>query len=361
MSEFSANIAIIPTHQDVFDSPYKSIEQIRNEIRSYSSYAILHVCTKLMLLLDNEKAGSPDVQGSLAAELLDKDSVERLRTFLREHSDSRQQFFHHKSVLMLIKLNLESNDPKGQNIETKEDKALVASWLFSLTAHWIPSERIAKRGHKYFYEHLRLSMAQQYLQESNEQVINLIARGNYLLERVSAVEGLGFRKLFHESTGISVDLYIEILFMVMTHWVVDTGDIRLDDIAIRNTKQFFKNTKLKEEEIEAFMNIISFEAGEFKELHTQGLKNVKLDDTPDNFIAFIEKPILRYGYNFVCLSPMFLALNLTEGPYRIVESALKNKKNRNDSKKSVSGSVSSSLRQGIWMISFTGEQRSHGA
>lgn len=329
MQEFGANIVTIPTHLDICGTQAKRIAQIEQELKDYSSYAVLHVCTKLMLLLTSDKANSPEVQGSLAAELLDSDSIERLRAFLKANSDSRQQFFHHKSVLMLLKLNLEKNDPEGKNIETPEDKAKIGSWLLSFTGMWIPNERIANRGRKYFYENLRINMSQQYLQESNEKIINLLARGDYLIEKVQAVKSLEFGKLFKEATGITVELYVEILFMVMTQWTIDTGNQNLDDIAIRNVDQFFQNTKLKREDIDAFMKIIGFRIEEFDDLKKTALQKVRLNDGPDNFIAFIEKPILLYESNFICISPTFLALKLTEGPYRVVEEALKDKKNKN--------------------------------
>ena len=45
-----------------------------------------------------------------------------------------------------------------------------------------------------------------------------------------------------------------------------------------------------------------------------------------NFITFMKKPILRYDDKFLCLSPNFLLLQLTDGPYNIVREALKGTK-----------------------------------
>lgn len=329
MDDFANNIMVIPTHSDILGAPAKTKAQIIAEMLEYSSYAILHVCTKLMLLLNSEKGNSPEVQGSLAAELLDKDSIERLRKFLHENSDSRQVFFHQKSAMMLIKINIEDNNPDGKNIDTKEDKALIASWLISLTSEWVPNDRIAKMGRKYFYENLRINMAKQYLQESNDSVINLLARGNYMLEKMAQVKGLEFNKLFQEATGLSVELYIEILFMMMTQWTIQTDNSDLDKIAIRNTNKFFENTRLNKNDIDAFMKLISFSIGDYPSLKADALERIKIKDGLENFIVFIEKPILTYEDNFICISPSFLGLKLTDGPYRIVEAALKGKKNQN--------------------------------
>lgn len=329
MNDFGSNIMVIPNHEDIFGLPTKSKSQITTEIKQYSSYAILHVCTKLMLLLSGDDRNSAKVQGTLAGELLDKTSVERLRKFLHAHSDSRQIYFHHASVMMLIKINIEENDPNGRDIENENDRAILASWLISLTSQWIPNERIAHRGRKYFYENLRIQMAKQYLQESSDNVINLLARGNYLLSKVTAVESLDFNSIFQKATGLSVDLYIEILFMVMTEWTIKVEGKDLNTIAIRNTEQFFKHTRLTKEEIEAFMNIMSFSIEEYDELKQNAISRIKINDGIDNFIVFIERPLLRYEDNFICISPSYLALKLTEGPYRIVEAALKGKKNEN--------------------------------
>jgi hypothetical protein len=78
----------------------------------------------------------------------------------------------------------------------------------------VPNERIAKMGRKYFYENLRINMARQYLQETNDSVINLLARGNYMLEKMAEIKSLEFNRLFKDATGLSVELYIEILFMI---------------------------------------------------------------------------------------------------------------------------------------------------
>lgn len=320
---------VIPTHNDILGTPAKSKAQIVAEMQNYSSYAILHVCTKLMLLLNSEDGNSPKVQGSLAAELLDKGSIDRLRKFLHENSDSRQIFFHHKSVMMLIKINIEDNNSDGKDINSKEDKTLFASWLISLTSEWVPNERIAKMGRKYFYENLRINMARQYLQETNDSVINLLARGNYMLEKMAEIKSLEFNRLFKDATGLSVELYIEILFMIMTQWTIKTDGSDLDKIAIRNTNKFFENTKLKKADIDAFMKLISFRLEDYPSLKADALERIKIKDGLENFIVFIEKPILTYEDNFICISPSFLGLKLTDGPYRIVEAALKGKKNQN--------------------------------
>src|SRR5882724_8692275 len=130
---FADNIVVIPSHNDVFGVHTKSVEIIIREMSQYSSYAIIHVCTKLMLLLNSAEGTSPKVQGSVAGELLDEPSRERLLAFLRDRAGSRPQFFHHVPVLMLLKINLENNDTSGRGIETKVDKTLLASWLISLS------------------------------------------------------------------------------------------------------------------------------------------------------------------------------------------------------------------------------------
>jgi hypothetical protein len=47
------------------------------------------------------------------------------------------------------------------------------------------------------------------------------------------------------------------------------------------------------------------------------------DNTLVNFITFMTKPIVRFDDRFICLSPRFLLLQLTDGPYNIVREAIK--------------------------------------
>lgn len=163
-----------------------------------------------------------------------------------------------------------------------------------------------------------------------EPVINLLARGRYLIDKVRQVPELDFDNLFLSATGITVDLYMEILFMVMTQWSIKSDENKLDDIAIRSIKQFFKFTDLTEEQIEKFMNLVSFEEGDYTVLRNTMLERTGMkSDDPGNFIVFVDRPIMRFGEFFICINNHFLALKLVSGPYRIIEQALKSTRHPN--------------------------------
>ena len=60
MNDFASNVMVIPTHNDILGVSAKTKAQIVAEMLDYSSYAILHECTKLMLLLNSDEGNSPE-------------------------------------------------------------------------------------------------------------------------------------------------------------------------------------------------------------------------------------------------------------------------------------------------------------
>ena len=299
------NVKVIPTHEDVFGCRAKSEKDIIQELKQFSSYAILHICTKLMLFLNSEGALDPTKQVELARQLLNQETRERLAKFVKASDSPDLAFFHHIPVLMLIKLNLEHNNSDGQEINNETTRMQLASMLISLCDTWISNERLIRHGNqkliKKFKEGFRIYQSRQFLLEGNEPVINMLIRGRYLIDQLKQIENLKFEVLFEKETGIDVDKYLDILFMIMTQWTIKVEGKSLDEIAVRNIHQFFKHTKLDKTDLEKFMGLISFRLEEYHALDSEMLKRVGMegDKSAINFITFMNRPILRYEDNFI--------------------------------------------------------------
>lgn len=330
---YEKNVRIIPSHQDVFGLKSKSELQIIEILKEFHSLAILHMCTKLMLFLNSSGSHNPTEQTKLAKGLLCQNDCDRLQAFIdaRDEDDSSIVIFHHVPVMMLIKLNLEHNDKTGLNIDTEEARTKFASILISLCDIWLNDGRFNiksgdKRVRRYVIEGFRALQAAQLLQENNsEPMINLLARGRYLIDGVRMDIRLNFDSVFESSVGLKLSVYLDILLMIMVQWTVIVDVAKLDEESVRSTGKFFENTTLCLGDIDKFLDIVGFDMECYKEINKKylGLINMPNDKTHNNFITFMNKPILRYEDKFLCLSPNFLSLQLTDGPYNIVREALK--------------------------------------
>lgn len=330
---YGKNNLIIPTHKEVFDEAAKTEAQIIDGLKEFSSLTILHICTKLMLFLSSEGAKRPDKQTELAVGLLSLETRERLQAFI-ENSDEEAPsilIFHHCPVMMMVKLNLEHNDEGGLELTTEETRMKFASLLISLSDIWLADDRLKggagdKQQRRYFIEGFRAYQARQLLQENDsEPMINLLTRGRYFLDKARADKRLSFDDTFRAATGMELSLYMDILLMLTAQWTINVDTKKLDDISVRSVEEYFKHTTLKPEQIDDFLGIVGFRVGEYSTLNKACLEMISMpeDDHLVNFITFMKKPILRYDNKFLCLSPNFLLLQLTEGPYNIVREALK--------------------------------------
>ncbi|MES2971279.1 MAG: hypothetical protein V4702_03100 [Patescibacteria group bacterium] len=332
---YGKNILIIPTHEDVFGEQAKTEAQIIDGLKEFSSLTILHLCTKLMLFLNSSGAKTPAKQTELAQGLLNQETRERLQAFI-ENSDEKDPnilIFHHCPVMMMVKLNLEHNNTDGLEITTEETRTKFASLLISLCDIWLYNDRLKGGGSKqqrnFFLEGFRAYQARQFLQENDgEPMINLLTRGRYIVDKVRADTRLTFDESFKTATGMELTLYMDILLMLTAQWTINVDTTKLDDISVRSTEEYFKHTTLSAEDINKFLDIVGFKMDDYTTLNQRYLEMIGMpdDDHLVNFITFMKKPILRYDNKFLCLSPNFLLLQLTEGPYNIVREAIKGTK-----------------------------------
>ena len=330
---YGKNTLIIPTHKDVFGDEAKTEAQIIEGLKEFSSLTILHMSTKLMLFLNSAGAKRPDKQTELAVGLLNQETRERLQTFIENSDEDAPNIliFHHCPVMMMVKLNLEHNDEGGLEITTEETRTKFASLLISLSDIWLADNRLKggagnKRQRKYFIEGFRAYQARQFLQENDsEPMINLLTRGRYFLDKARADKRLSFDDTFKAATGMELTLYMDILLMLTAQWTINVDTTKLDDISVRSVEEYFKHTTLKAEDIDRFLDIVGFQMNDYNALNNTYLEMIGMpdDDHLVNFITFMKKPVLRYDNKFLCLSPNFLLLQLTEGPYNIVREALK--------------------------------------
>jgi len=324
----------MPTHTELFGVKGKTESQIIDGLKEFSSFTILHMCTKLMLFLNSEGALNPKKQTELAVSILNMETRKRLANFIRKQSDPEVAFFHHMPVMMMVKLNLEHNDTAGLEINNEETRTKFVSLLVSLCDIWMMNDKIGgnlkdPRQRKRFWENFRAYQARQFLQENaTEPMLNMLARGRYLVDKARSDSRINFDEIFEKATGIKLEVYLDILLMVTAQWSINVDITKLDDISVRSTNKFFEHTKLDSKTIEKFLDVVGFKMDEYKQLNEDLLKRIGMagDKTLVNFITFMVKPILRYEDKFLCLSPNFLLLQLTDGPYNIVREAIKGTK-----------------------------------
>lgn len=328
------NMKIIPPHSDVFGYKAMTESEIIRAIEEFSSLTIIHMCTKLMLFLCSEGAQNPDKQTELALGLLNQETRERLQAYIEKGEAEGAKFvlFHHVPVMMMLKLNLEHNDETGLEITDEATRTKFVSILYSLADIWMNETRLTSligdgSQRRTFIDQFRAYSARQYLLEVGaEPMINQITRGRALLDIVRKDTRIPFDDTFKSATGLELDMYLEIMLMIAAQWTVAVDLTKLDEMSVRTTTEYFKHTTLKEADIEAFLKIVGFDKSDYKSLNQDYLSKIDLKDGLTNFITFMNKPVLRYDDKFLCLSPDFLLLQFTEGPYNIVREALKGTK-----------------------------------
>lgn len=337
LMSYRQSVVLTITHSDIFGSAAKPNDQIVSELRAYNRYAIINICAKISLLLNAESVDSVEIQANIAKGLLPDNHWNRVVTLEKKYRENRKNpsitLFHYVPVMMLLKLNLEHNDADGKQISDAVDRELIASWLLSLTEQVSQGQEVTsleRRPFQYRKEALRRFFARQFLLNAEaDPLINLVGRSEAVLGFVKADARLDCEHIFNDATGLTIDEYQQLLFMMLTGWKVMDKKKSLDEITVRSIDQYFKHTDIPREKIEKFVELLSFDAADYPGLQAAYSTDAKVDPkSPTNFICFIHKPLMKYGDNFMCMSPNFLALKLTEGVYRVIESQVKN----NDSK-----------------------------
>ncbi len=329
---------VIPTHADVFKAPAKSNRQIIAELGEYNQDAITNVCSKLSITLNADHQKKVQVQARIARDLLNESHWQNVVEFEKQQITEDKKnpaitLFHYIPVMMLLKLNLENNTPTGKGIQTQEDRDLLASWLLSLTEkitqNW-GGQDLAARPFQYRKEALRRFMAKQFLLAAEaDPLMHLIGRSDAILQLVQADTRLDCNGIFENATGLTIDEYQRLIMMLLTGWKILGNEKSLDEITVRSIDEYFKHTNITRQKIEKFISLLSFEPAEYQQLQTAYSAQSKVDAGLDaNFICFIQKPLLRYGNNFMCISPNFLALKMTEGIYRIIEDQVRTDDNK---------------------------------
>jgi hypothetical protein len=320
---------IIPKYADVFKIPVKKDAQIIAELCEYDSNAVINVCSKISITLNADLQKRLEVQAKIARDLLNDEHWQNVLDFEKQQLEEDENnpsitIFHHVPVMMLLKLNLENNTASGKDIQTDEDRDLLASWLIALTekiSQDTEAKNLSLRPFQYRKEALRMFFAKQFLLSAEpDPLIHLVGRSEAILGFIKADNTLDCQTIFVSATGLTIDEYQHLLMMLLTGWKILGDEKTLDEIAVRSIDQYFTHTNLPREKIKRFVNLLSFDITEYAELQKQysTQANVKANINT-NFICFIQKPLLKYGDNFMCVSPNFLALKMTEGVYRLIE------------------------------------------
>lgn len=334
---FGKSTAVMPPYSEIYLSSRKTVRQITQEMQKYHPRAITHMCAQLSILLSSDKAMMPESQVKIAQGIMSPEARQRLKEYIEKaekgatSKPSYWGFFHSVPLMMLLKINLESNTPGGAEINTEEARNDVAMWLFSLTDMWSTGVTISGLPKPRMKESLRIFNAKQWLIGTNtEPVLNTLARGMSLIKIVKRDTRINCADIFEKATGLTLEEYYSLLFMILSDWRIETTPKSLDEIAVRTPGKFFEETTVADDKVKRFISLLGFTVEEYPDLQAKYTQDAQLsEDIPTNFLCFMHKPLLYYEDKFLCVSPHFLAMKMTEGPYRIIEEELKaNERNR---------------------------------
>jgi hypothetical protein len=331
------SVVLTPTHQDIFERPASSIEQIIVELRAYSYAAVINVCSKLSITLNVEQRKLIEVQARIARDLLNDEHWENVLKAERKEKkeDNRNPsiaIFHYVPVMMLLKLNLEYNTDGGEDIQTQEDREFIASWLISLNEHFTATKELGTRTFEYRKEALRMFFSQQFLLVAEpDPFAHLIARSEAMLGFVKADNRLDCEAIFKDATGLTIEEHQQLTTLLLTGWKISGKEQNLDEITVRSIHQYFSQTNVDADIVEKYITLLSFTSDSYGDLQKGYSENAKADPGHiTNFLCFINKPLMRFGDNFMCVGVNYLALKLTEGVYRVVEDQLRSDDNKHN-------------------------------
>ena len=72
------SVVLTPVHQDIFEKPASSVNQIIDELKMYSSNAVINICSKLSIILNTEQRKLLEVQARIARDLLNDEHWENV-------------------------------------------------------------------------------------------------------------------------------------------------------------------------------------------------------------------------------------------------------------------------------------------
>jgi hypothetical protein len=318
------------------DNPNPTLNHTIELISTFDRDALSIICAKLTLFLTSD--GSKDMQNhlTLIEAFIGGERFKILQKSLEQHTRDNVMILAKETVLMLSKLNLEHNKPGGYTVSTPSERDCVARILFSLNSLWMdldarrpPGSRGDRKG---TYESLRISMAKQYLSGTEGQVINLLARGNSLVQKMIKRGKIDVENTFLTATGMELELYMDMIFMIIIGWSIDPDINNIDEIVLKDFRTYFSNSDISSHDIDAFAKILSFDANHYNKLNKEMLERVGMvnKDQFDTFLTFMVKPLMSFGEAILCISPDFLSHQLTEGPYNIIREELKKTNRGND-------------------------------
>lgn len=302
-----------------------------DSLKEFHSTAIHLQCAKLAMYLQTEAAKTPIGHLQLLVQFISDSEKDNLKSFLLTDDERATDttILHKAPLLILNKLNLEHNNEEGLSIDSTETRNKFIRLYFSICDIWLENNKLTaldSTSVKRFKEGFRAFQARQFLQSNdNEPILNLVVRGRYLIGEVSKDKRLNFEQKFTEATGVSVRLYLDFLFMMTPHWLVNVDAESINNHVARNIEEYHRHLNIDSSTVYKLVDTLAVRREEYPELKETLLKNIGMsaDDKFSNLLPFLSKPLLRLDDSLVCLSPDFLRLKFTEGAYNIVREHIK--------------------------------------
>jgi len=266
---------------------------------------------------------------SILSFFLTPEAIKRAESYFNSHQDSANKaLVNDQIILALMKLNNEHNQQGGKDLQDEHDRHEFGRIILSMNAIWLDMKTVRpygrKGGSKGLTETLRASHAIQFLTVGgSDPVMNLLVRGNYFIDEISKDNRIDFARIFEDATGIELKNYVDLVFIISLGWTV----VELDKISkniFKDISTYFLNTNIPKEQLDCFIDLVSFDANNFKSLNKDYMTQIGLkSDNLYSHIVFLLKPLSINQNRLICMNPYFISNLLTEGAYNIVREAIK--------------------------------------
>lgn len=328
---YGTKIGVVIGHKEVYGTKGYTLNALIDALKAYDQLAVNVILSTIVLLVSHEETrqGGFPRHISILSYFLAPDAIQRAESYFDSHQDgANQALIHDQIILALMKLNNEHNQQGGKNLQGEHDRHEFGRIILSMNAIWLDMKTVKPHGRqggsKGLKESLRALQAIQFLTVGgSDPVLNLLVRGNYFIEEISKDNRIDFARIFEESTGIELKNYVDLVFTISLGWTVVELD-KISENIFKDISTYFLNTNIPKQQLDKFIDLVSFDADNFKELNQDYLTQIGLKyDSLYSHIVFLLKPLSINQNRLICMNPYFVSNLLTEGAYNIVREAVK--------------------------------------
>ena len=328
---YETKLGVVIGHKEVFGTKGYSLQALIVALKEFDQLAVNAILSAMILLVAHEETrkGGFVKHVSIMSYFLAPDAVKNAEKYFNHHQDGAiQALLHDQIILALMKLNNEHNAPGGKDLQQEAGRHAFGRIILSMNAIWLDVKTVKPHGRqggsKGLKETLRALQAIQYLTVGgSDPVLNLLVRGNYFIDEVRKDKRIDFARIFNDTTGIELENYVDLVFTISLGWTVVDFD-KISDNIFKDISTYFSNTNIPQEQLDRFIELVSFDVKDFQSLNQDYMKRINLKkDNLYSHIVFLLKPLSRDNNRLICMNPYFVSNLLTEGAYNVVREAVK--------------------------------------